>query len=132
MLGAFLAFFPVAVGTLKGLTSVPRAPLELMASYAASCRQTLFRLRFPAAMPYLVPALRLAATASVPFAGFWLEAPESVLMARAAGRLNDPSDADARLKVAGFYLLGRKFQDAATHAAKAAASDKSARKASRG
>ena len=38
---------------------------------------------------------QLATTTSVPFAGFWLEAPESVLMARAAGRLNDPSDANA-------------------------------------
>ena len=65
VLGAFLAFFPVAVGTLKGLTSTPLASLELMASYAASWRQTLFKLRFPAALPYIVPALKLAATASV-------------------------------------------------------------------
>jgi NitT/TauT family transport system permease protein len=65
VLGAFLAFFPVAVGTLKGLTSAPPAAVELMDSYAASWRQTLFKLRFPAAVPYLVPALRLAATASV-------------------------------------------------------------------
>lgn len=65
VLGAFLAFFPVSVGALKGLTSVPAASLELMSSYAASWRQTLLKLRFPAAVPYLVPALRLAATASV-------------------------------------------------------------------
>jgi len=65
VLGAFLAFFPVAVGTLKGLTSAPSASLELMNSYAASWRQTLFKLRFPAAVPYMMPALRLAATASV-------------------------------------------------------------------
>jgi NitT/TauT family transport system permease protein len=65
VLGAFLAFFPVAVGTLKGLTSAPPASLELMDSFAASWRQTLFKLRFPAAVPYLVPALKLAATASV-------------------------------------------------------------------
>jgi NitT/TauT family transport system permease protein len=65
VLGAFLAFFPVAVGTLKGLTSTPPASLELMDSYAASWRQTLFKLRFPAALPYMVPALKLAATASV-------------------------------------------------------------------
>jgi NitT/TauT family transport system permease protein len=65
VLGAFLAFFPVAVGTLKGLTSAPPAAVELMDSYAASWRQTLMKLRFPAAVPYLVPALRLAATASV-------------------------------------------------------------------
>ena len=65
VLGAFLAFFPVAVGTLKGLTSTPPASLELMDSYAASWRQTLFKVRFPAALPYIVPALKLAATASV-------------------------------------------------------------------
>jgi NitT/TauT family transport system permease protein len=65
VLGAFLAFFPVAVGTLKGLTSTPPASLELMDSFAASWRQTLFKLRFPAALPYIVPALKLAATASV-------------------------------------------------------------------
>jgi NitT/TauT family transport system permease protein len=65
VLGAFLAFFPVAVGTLKGLTSTPPASLELMDSYAASWRQTLLKLRFPAAVPYIVPALKLAATASV-------------------------------------------------------------------
>jgi NitT/TauT family transport system permease protein len=65
VLGAFLAFFPVAVGTLKGLNSAPPAALELMDSYAASWRQTLFKLRFPAAVPYMVPAFRLAATASV-------------------------------------------------------------------
>ena len=65
VLGAFLAFFPVAVGTLKGLTSAPAESLELMDSYAASWRQTLFKLRFPAAVPFVVPALKLAATASV-------------------------------------------------------------------
>jgi NitT/TauT family transport system permease protein len=65
VLGAFLAFFPVAVGTLKGLTSTPLASLELMDSYAASWRQTLFKLRFPAALPFIVPSLKLAATASV-------------------------------------------------------------------
>jgi NitT/TauT family transport system permease protein len=65
VMGAFLAFFPVAVGTLKGLTSTPSASLELMASYAASWRQTLFKLRFPAAVPFMIPALKLAATASV-------------------------------------------------------------------
>ena len=65
VLGAFRAFFPIAVGTLKGLTSTPPASLELMDSYAASWRQTLVKLRFPAAMPYIVPSLKLAATASV-------------------------------------------------------------------
>jgi NitT/TauT family transport system permease protein len=65
VLGAFLAFFPVAVGTLRGLSSTPPASLELMQSYAASWRQTLLKVRFPAAVPFVVPALKLAATASV-------------------------------------------------------------------
>lgn len=65
VLGAFLAFFPVAVGALRGLKSAPAASVELMDSYAATWRQTLFKLRFPAAIPQIVPALKLAATASV-------------------------------------------------------------------
>ena len=65
VLGAFLAFFPVAVGTLKGLTSTNAASLELMNSYAASWTQTLFRLRFPSAIPFMVPAFKLAASSSV-------------------------------------------------------------------
>ena len=38
---------------------------------------------------------RVAADASVPFNGLWLDAPESTLIARAERRRNDPSDADA-------------------------------------
>ena len=65
MLAAFLSFFPVAVGTLRGLKSAPAASIELMDSYAASWWTTLTKLRFPAAVPYIVPSLKLAATLSV-------------------------------------------------------------------
>lgn len=65
VLGAFLAFFPVAVGALRGLSSAPAAALELMDSYAASWGRTLVKLRFPAAVPQIVPALKLAASSSV-------------------------------------------------------------------
>jgi NitT/TauT family transport system permease protein len=65
VLGAFLAFFPVAVGSLRGLRSAPAAAVELMESYAASWWQTLRKLRFPSAVPYIVPALKLAASSSV-------------------------------------------------------------------
>jgi len=65
VLGAFLAFFPIAVGTLRGLKSAPVASLELMDSYAASWKQTLFKLRFPAAIPYMVPAFKLGASGAV-------------------------------------------------------------------
>ena len=65
VLGAFLAFFPIAVGTLRGLKSAPAASLELMDSYAASWKQTLFKLRFPAAIPFMVPAFKLGASGAV-------------------------------------------------------------------
>ena len=65
VLGAFLAFFPVAVGTLRGLKSAPAAAVELMESYAASWWQTLRKLRFPAAVPFIVPAMKLAASSAV-------------------------------------------------------------------
>jgi len=65
VLGAFLAFFPVAVGTLRGLESASATSIELMRSFAASGVQTMRKLRFPSAVPFVVPALRLAAAASV-------------------------------------------------------------------
>ena len=65
VLGAFLAFVPIAVGTLRRLKSAPAASLELMDSYAASWKQTLFKLRFPAAIPYMVPAFKLGASGAV-------------------------------------------------------------------
>lgn len=65
LLGVFLAFFPVAVGTLRGLQATPPAALELMDSLAAPWWKTLVKLRFPAAVPYIAPSLRLAGAASV-------------------------------------------------------------------
>ncbi len=65
VLAAFLAFFPISVGTLRGLSSAPAAATELMQSYAAGWWRTLFKLRFPAAVPSMVPALKLGATLSV-------------------------------------------------------------------
>lgn len=65
ILGTFLAFFPIAVGTLRGLASAPAAAVELMDSYAASWKQILFKLRFPAAVPFMVPAFKLGASGAV-------------------------------------------------------------------
>ena len=65
VIAAYLAFFPVAVGALRGLQSPSAHAVELMRSYSASWWQSLLRLRLPASVPYLVPALRLAAAAAV-------------------------------------------------------------------
>ena len=64
-MGVFLSFFPVALGTLRGLKSAPAASVELMDSLAAPWRVTLVKLRFPAAVPHMVPALKLGAAGAV-------------------------------------------------------------------
>jgi NitT/TauT family transport system permease protein len=65
LLGAFLAFFPVAVGALRGFSSPRASAFELMDSYAASGWQQFRKLQFPAALQYLLPSVRLAAAAAV-------------------------------------------------------------------
>lgn len=65
VISGYLAFFPVAVGMLRGLDSPGAAQLALMHSYAASYWQSLVRLRLPASVGHLIPSLRLAAAASV-------------------------------------------------------------------
>ena len=60
-----VVFFPVFINTARGLTDVHPDEVELMRSYAAPWRTTLFKLRLPAARAYLFPALKLAATLSV-------------------------------------------------------------------
>ena len=65
VIAAYLAFFPIAVGMLRGLNSPARADVELFRALACGWWTTLVRLRLPASVPYLIPALRLAAAAAV-------------------------------------------------------------------
>ena len=65
VISAFLTFFPVTINTLRGLTSADPRAIELMRSYAASDWAILWRLRVPAALPFIFSALKVAAPASV-------------------------------------------------------------------
>lgn len=65
VIASYLAFFPVAVGALRGLQSPDTLHRELFRSYATSWTQELIHLRLPASVPHLLPALRLAATSAV-------------------------------------------------------------------
>lgn len=64
-IAAYLAFFPLSVGALRGLQAPSATSLELMRSYAATPGHMLRKLRFPSSIPYLVPALKVSAAASV-------------------------------------------------------------------
>ncbi len=65
VISAYLTFFPVTINTLRGLRSPNATAVELMRSYAASEMQVLWKLRLPAALPYIFTALKVSATASV-------------------------------------------------------------------
>ncbi|GAA4550109.1 ABC transporter permease [Pseudonocardia xishanensis] len=65
VIASYLAFFPISVGMLRGLTSPRKADVEMFHALAAGWWTTLVRLRLPASVPYLVPAARLAAAAAV-------------------------------------------------------------------
>jgi len=65
IIATYLCFFPVTIAMLRGLRSPDPRALELMRSYAASRRAVLWKVRFPASLPYLFTALKITATASV-------------------------------------------------------------------
>jgi NitT/TauT family transport system permease protein len=65
LIAAYLAFFPIAVGALRGLKSPERTHLELMHAYGIGWWRTLVTLRLPASVPFLLPALRLGAASAV-------------------------------------------------------------------
>jgi len=62
---AYLTFFPVTIASLRGLRAADPRAFELFRSYAASRRETLWRLRLPTSVPYLFSAFKVAAAASV-------------------------------------------------------------------
>ena len=65
IVATYLTFFPVTINTIRGLHSADRRALELMQSYAAGEWRILWKLRVPAALPYIFAALKVSATASV-------------------------------------------------------------------
>ena len=57
-----LVFFPVLVNTVAGLAATDRMSRDLMATWSASYTQTLWRLRLPAAMPFIFNGLKIGTT----------------------------------------------------------------------
>ncbi|MEX4009425.1 ABC transporter permease [Mesorhizobium sediminum] len=57
-----MTFFPMLVNTVAGLTAAGHMERDLMRTYASSYWQTLFKLRLPAAMPFIFNALKINST----------------------------------------------------------------------
>ncbi len=65
IISAYLSFFPVVVGMVKGLRSPDAMQLDLMRTYSASRLKTLVALRLPASMPYLFTSLKVGIAAAL-------------------------------------------------------------------
>ncbi|MDE0985372.1 MAG: ABC transporter permease subunit [Yoonia sp.] len=65
IIAAYLSFFPVVVGMVKGLRSPDSMQLDLLRTYSASKSQGFWALRLPASAPYLFASLKIGISASL-------------------------------------------------------------------
>nr|WP_075217524.1 ABC transporter permease [Mongoliimonas terrestris] len=64
-ISTYLSFFPVAVGMVTGLRSPDRLHLDLMRTYTATSSQVFWKLRLPAAVPFLFTSMKVGIAASL-------------------------------------------------------------------
>jgi len=65
VISAYLSFFPVVVGMVKGLRSPDAMQRDLLHTYNASPAQGFWKLRLPASVPYLFASLKIGISASL-------------------------------------------------------------------
>jgi NitT/TauT family transport system permease protein len=65
LMGALIGFFPVVVNTAVGLTQIDPALVDLGRVFNAPKWRVFVLIRIPNAMPYILSALKVTATAAV-------------------------------------------------------------------
>jgi NitT/TauT family transport system permease protein len=60
-----VAFFPIVVDTATGLRNTPADLIDLAASVRATGFQTFWKIRFPAALPFVISGSKVAITLAV-------------------------------------------------------------------
>jgi NitT/TauT family transport system permease protein len=65
IIAAYLSFFPVLVGMVKGLRAPEGQQLDLLSTYNASRAATFWKLRLPSSMPYLFASLKVGIAAAL-------------------------------------------------------------------
>ena len=65
IISAYLCFFPVLVGMVKGLRSPAASQLDLLKTYNATGLQSFLKLRLPASVPYLFTSLKVGIAAAL-------------------------------------------------------------------
>jgi NitT/TauT family transport system permease protein len=64
-MGAFIAFFPLLIDTAAGLAAVGVEQIKLFRALRASRWQTFYKLKLPAALPFVFAGLKTAAVLAV-------------------------------------------------------------------
>lgn len=65
IIAAYLCYFPVLVGMVKGLRAPAPSQLDLLQTYSASGLQVFLKLRLPSSVPYLFTSLKIGIAASL-------------------------------------------------------------------
>ena len=65
LISAYLCFFPVTIGMVKGLNSADPVQRDLMRTWSATAAQVLWKLRWPSSVPILFASLKVAITISL-------------------------------------------------------------------
>tara|TARA_B100001093_G_scaffold111767_1_gene104145 strand:+ start:5860 stop:6777 length:918 start_codon:yes stop_codon:yes gene_type:complete len=65
IISAYLSFFPVVVGMVKGLRSPDPMQLDLLKTYNSNSVQGFWKLRLPSSIPYLFASLKIGIAASL-------------------------------------------------------------------
>jgi NitT/TauT family transport system permease protein len=65
IISAYLCFFPVTIGVVKGLNSPDPIQRDLMRTWSATPAQIFWKLRWPSAMPFLFASLKVSITISL-------------------------------------------------------------------
>jgi NitT/TauT family transport system permease protein len=65
IISAYLCFFPVTIGVVKGLSSPDPIQRDLMRTWSATPSQIFWKLRWPSAVPFLFTSLKVSITISL-------------------------------------------------------------------
>ena len=65
IIAAYLSFFPVLVGMVKGFRAPDAMQLDLLKTYNASRARTFLQLRLPSSVPYLFASLKVGIAAAL-------------------------------------------------------------------
>nr|WP_319484562.1 ABC transporter permease [uncultured Cohaesibacter sp.] len=65
IISAYLSFFPVLVGMVKGLRAPDHMQLDLLKTYNASRSDAFYKLRLPSSVPYLFTSMKVGIAASL-------------------------------------------------------------------